>query len=624
MPSGANTHPDVMYDISVRPKGGWLLIEKKVSGQPRLSATARGENSKIIPLELHKPQHIPEQTLKEIGYHSLDDNKPVFATAAAGKTVRELLEAQTFSPAMMKSLGLWEKLVELQRIIIKPEMAAHLSSLETAQNRKRVGTVYNITWSVEPNSKEGSIRPGVIAKKKDPEVMRMVQLTSEISFRLIKAADGAWTEEHEKQWIKEASLTCGGGENKSITSIQVNLTAIKKGAEMKEEADEEDLDLNDVTEDVETENFDDAAMHPAAADAYPVQSAKEIHNEDSNTNDSELQYASVEAGKVIMEETLKDKSHVHKDSHDERRNFSVILFLNHVSEDHFVGRFNITNFRLTCTCIPYSGLVFTANNPHGGSGFAPYTANLPLESTLRFRPADGIEFPKLSKDTPFTRCLTIAYSRQDCMRARTRQVNLSVFGEKGLGGFITRKAQANWMIRHTIRDGLDIGVENPSVEDYLEKFSWVENGKKCFEDRKLVEDALSLRGTDNKEWELMLKATAYAHIKHDHPCRYESPKQRNARRLERLWEMQHTARYSPRMEVAKFIASQKEIANSQVRVDDEVDRDYYEAVEARGRKRNRKEDDADEEEDEVDHIHVSSRPRLSRVKDRNPFFGKSM
>lgn len=108
------------------------------------------------------------------------------------------------------------------------------------QNRKRTGTVYNITWSVEPNSKKESIRPGIIAKKRDPEVMRMVQLTSEISFRLIKAADGAWTEEHERQWIKEASLTCGGGDNKSITSIQVNLTAIKKSDEVGEESGGED------------------------------------------------------------------------------------------------------------------------------------------------------------------------------------------------------------------------------------------------------------------------------------------------------------------------------------------------------------------------------------------------
>ena len=37
---------------------------------------------------------------------------------------------------------------------------------------------------------------------------------------------------------------------------------------------------------------------------------------------------------------------------------------------------------------------------------------------------------------------------------------------------------------------------------------WVENGVKCYEDRKLVENALALKGTDDKEWELMLKATA--------------------------------------------------------------------------------------------------------------------
>jgi len=99
----------------------------------------------------------------------------------------------------MYDLGLWENLVELQRIILAPGMADCLASLETKQNRKRVGTVHNLTWSVEPNGKDGSIRPGVIAKKKDSRVMRMVELISEISFELVKNADGAWTEEHERQ-----------------------------------------------------------------------------------------------------------------------------------------------------------------------------------------------------------------------------------------------------------------------------------------------------------------------------------------------------------------------------------------------------------------------------------------
>ena len=199
MSKNTSTHPDVMYDISPRPKGGWLLTEKKTPGQPRLSATARGEHSKIIPLELHRPRHVVPEDLDRIGYHSLDDNKPVFARAMAGRQTFDLLEAQTFSPQHIYDLGLWEKLVELQSIILNPGMAEHLASLETTQNRKRVGTVYNLTWSVEPNGKDGSIRPGVIAKKRDPSVMRMVELISDISFELVKNADGAWTEEHERQ-----------------------------------------------------------------------------------------------------------------------------------------------------------------------------------------------------------------------------------------------------------------------------------------------------------------------------------------------------------------------------------------------------------------------------------------
>ncbi|PVH72750.1 hypothetical protein DL98DRAFT_609658 [Cadophora sp. DSE1049] len=530
MSSSTSTHPDVMYDIAPRPKGGWLLTEKKIPGQPRLSATARGEHSKIIPFELHQPQHVPPQTLDAIGYHSLDDNEPVFARAMAGRKVHELLEAQTFSPQHMKGFGLWEKLVELQGIILKPGMADHMASLETTQNRKRVGTVYNLTWSVEPNGKDGSIRPGVIAKKKDPHVMRMVQLISEISFELVKKADGAWKEEHERQWVKEASLTCGGGENKSVTSIQVNLTAIKN---LDETIDEDGGERSEDGESKSEEDVDaDATMTGVDPDETNSDSNFEI-SEGYNITTPTSSATSTKTAEQIMEETLKDKSHVHKDSHDERRNFSCILFLNHVPQDHFVGRFNITNFRLTCTCIPFSGLVFPANNPHGGSGFAPYGPDLPLDSPLRFTPITpaGVGFPRLSDEAPYTRCLTIAYSRQDCMRARTKQLNPSIYGDAGLGAFITRKAQANWMIRHAIRDGLDIGVANPSVDDYLKKFSWIENGVKCYEDRKLVEDAFALKGTDNKEWELMLKATAYnsAHIKHDHPSRYESPKQRKAR-----------------------------------------------------------------------------------------------
>lgn len=271
-----------------------------------------------------------------------------------------------------------------------------------------------------------------------------------------------------------------------MTSIQVNLTAIEKPGEMDEENSGE-----------RPNNFEGRDPGVKGSDTVMTGISQEGIN-------------STKTPEQIMEETLKEKSHVHKDGHDERRNFSTILFLNHVPKDHFVGRFNITNFRLTCTCIPLSALVFSANNPHGGSGFAPYEADLPLDSPLRFNavaPA-GVELTRLEDDAPYTRCLTIAYSRQDCMRARTKQLNESITGDTGLGAFITRKAQANWMIRHAIRDEVDIGIANPSIEDYLEKFSWVENGVKCFEDRKLVEDALALKGTDNKEWDLMLKATA--------------------------------------------------------------------------------------------------------------------
>ena len=288
------------------------------------------------------------------------------------------------------------------------------------------------------------------------------------------------------KWIKEASLTCGGGENKSVTSIQVNLTAIEKPGQM-----------NDVNANLRSNALEGNKTAGGHNDAIMTGVGLEGTN-------------SIKTPEQIMEETLKEKSYVHKDGHDERRNFSTILFLNHVPEDHFVGRFNITNFRLTCTCIPLSALVFSANNPHGGSGFAPYEANLPLDSPLRFTPLAPaeVDLPRFEDDAPYTRCLTIAYSRQDCMRARTKQLNESITGDTGLGAFITRKAQANWMTRHAIRDGVDIGVANPGVEDYLERFSWMEDGVKCFEDRKLVENALALKGSDDKEWELMLKATA--------------------------------------------------------------------------------------------------------------------
>ncbi|KAK0112440.1 hypothetical protein ONS96_001679 [Cadophora gregata f. sp. sojae] len=310
----------------------------------------------------------------------------------------------------------------------------------------------------------------------------MVELVSDIAFQMVKSASGAWTEEHERQWIKEASLTCGGGDNKS-TNEDVNMTGTDSNAEGSEELS-------------------------------------------SSSN-------STKTPEDVMEETLKVKSHVHKAINDERRHFSCILFLNHVPEGHFVGRFNITNFRLTCTGIPFYCLVFSANNPHAGSGFAPYEADLPADSPLRFTPVApaGVELPKLTADSQYTRCVFIAYSRQDCLRVRSKQLNSTIFEDPGLGGFITRKAQANWKIRHAIRDGKDIGVIDPTVDDYLEKFSWFEEGVKCYEDRKLVEDALALKGTDNEEWETMLKATAYnsAHIKRDHPTRYQGAKRRKAR-----------------------------------------------------------------------------------------------
>ncbi|PVH72751.1 hypothetical protein DL98DRAFT_538929 [Cadophora sp. DSE1049] len=259
---------DVMYDINKRQQGGWLITEK--SGPKRLTPTERGDKSKKVPDELYRPHMATSEVLKQVSYHSLDDFEPVYLKAKTKTVSRDMPVAMVMSTQKIAELGHLERLARLQSLLVDPETKPYMKSLERVGHVRRKGTTHNLTWSVQATHDTGSIQPGAIAKAQSPKVMEIVELVTTIGSDLVKAFPGAWTAEHEKQWIKEASLTCGVDSNKSITSIQVNYSTI---------------------------------------------------------NDKTVEASDESAG---LQDSLKDTAHVHDDGGDERRSHSVLFFLSTV------------------------------------------------------------------------------------------------------------------------------------------------------------------------------------------------------------------------------------------------------------------------------------------------------
>ncbi|KAJ5040255.1 uncharacterized protein L3040_005916 [Drepanopeziza brunnea f. sp. 'multigermtubi'] len=219
---------------------------------------------------------------------------------------------------------------------------------------------------------------------------------------------------------------------------------------------------------------------------------------------------------------LGSRAQVHDDGGDERRCPSVIFFLSYLPKNYFPGRFSMTSFRLTCTAAPQTCLVIDANYPHGGSGDGPYPETLTPDSPLRYTPPAGYTYPVLPEGTPYNRLYIIPYLRQECARARTRELGPETLAG-GLGGFGTEANMMGFRLRHAIRDNTPIqdpttllDIANPSAQDYINAFPYLVDGHSTFLPLAMAQKCLDYKTTEHQDWIDHKKAAMYQTV--HFPC----------------------------------------------------------------------------------------------------------
>ncbi|KAK6580552.1 hypothetical protein PZA11_006788 [Diplocarpon coronariae] len=212
---------------------------------------------------------------------------------------------------------------------------------------------------------------------------------------------------------------------------------------------------------------------------------------------------------------LGSRAKVHDDGGDERRCPSVIFFLSYLPKNYFPGRFSMTSFRLTCTAASQTALVIDANYPHGGSGDGPYPECLTPDSPLRYSPPAGYTYPVLPEGTPHNRMYIIPYLRQECARARTRELGVETLAG-GLGGFVTQRNMMGFRMRHAIRDNTDIHVQRPTAADYSKAFSFEVDGRTEYPDVEMAQKCLDYKVKDHSDWVNHKKAALYQTV--HFPC----------------------------------------------------------------------------------------------------------
>ncbi len=442
-----------MYNVKLGDDKNVLFA---VPGVRQLGSTQRGVRSKYLPAAFNLQRKLTPSELEAEGYHSLEDGKPIFVQAKAGKKAMELFIAKWWSLQDLEVLGVSGTIAEIQRLSLAPDFKSNLTALATKKHND--GTKFNIAFVRECNHGVNSIHPSLLAKKEDPRVMQLANLISLLTQKVLESTPGAWTDEHEAAYHYEAWITCGDENNHCVSSIQMN-------------------------------------------------------------------YLEVGQKKAFA---LGTRAAVHDDVGDERRCPSVVLFLSYLPKNYFPGRFSMTSFRLTCTAAPLTLLVIDANYPHGGSGDGPYPEDLALDSPLRYQPPIGFTYPALPEGTPYNRLYIIPYHRWECARAITKCLGPDTL-DGGLGGFVTHRNMMTFRMRHAIRDRTDIGIANPTAEDFCNAFSFEVDGEMQFPYLHVAQICLEHRDKDHPEWADMLKAAKYqtVHIRTD-DSKYDIGKKRKA------------------------------------------------------------------------------------------------
>ncbi|PBP24095.1 hypothetical protein BUE80_DR005031 [Diplocarpon rosae] len=226
---------------------------------------------------------------------------------------------------------------------------------------------------------------------------------------------------------------------------------------------------------------------------------------------------------------LGSRAKVHDDGGDERRCPSVIFFLSYLPKNYFPGRFSMTSFRLACTAASQTALVLDANYPHGGSGDGPYPECLTPDSPLRYYPPAGYTYPVLPKGTQYNRMYIIPYLRQECARARTRELGSETLAG-GLGGFVTQRNMIGFRMRHAIRDNIDIGIVRPTAEDYSQAFPFEVDGRTEYPDVEMAQKCLDYKMNDHSDWVNHKKAALYqtVHFPYENTDEYGKSRKRKA------------------------------------------------------------------------------------------------
>ncbi|KUJ07751.1 uncharacterized protein LY89DRAFT_352338 [Mollisia scopiformis] len=197
-------------------------------------------------------------------------------------------------------------------------------------------------------------------------------------------------------------------------------------------------------------------------------------------------------------QAIKGKGKAHIDRNDMPYALSLILFLSHAPENFYHGRFVSYGVKAACECAPYGSLLLMSKLPHGCTGYGYYDPELPQQMRYNYPP--GLIIPVVPKEYGFGRIVAVSYGRNTCYKSNINIPNPDLLTDAALPVLGSYRAMYEYRIRYqmTKRDKDD----TTTAEEWSEKFSWMENGRKETPKMEIATIALE----ENPVYEKMMTA----------------------------------------------------------------------------------------------------------------------
>lgn len=217
-----------------------------------------------------------------------------------------------------------------------------------------------------------------------------------------------------------------------------------------------------------TECIKAAGFQRKDKDSYVINASVTI-GLDSNTGATTVQVNYSLPG--TREEALKDKGKGHVDKNDHPANFTVLLNLSNLPENHYSGVFTLLSVGAFALNEQFSVFIMSDRHPHDLLGDGEYEDGYPASKQGVRNLHPHLPWPTLPDHWLEVRISVPVYLRMDYLAARLREINSELWGPKALTAFGTQRNHQEWKMLHFVKENHHRISITP--EKLVELFSWV-------------------------------------------------------------------------------------------------------------------------------------------------------